>query len=516
MRVLHLLVAVGFVLASCAKQAPTNASAAADSPDVADVAVVTGLPDQTAGADAGGAANAEDISIVADVGDAAIAAAVDSVGAPADAGAPKPDVSATDGLQKPDTGDTISLPPNWFVDPKKQPRAQHMTWQHDPATTVTISWAVDWTDMTTYLPKAWVVSAAAASADPEKTLPMLPSYVYTGTGKAYPTLAGDTPIDDVLHVTCSVEVTGLKPETLYYYRVGTWDSIKNGEFVQPNLSELGHFRTTAAKGKVVPFQVVLAGDSRGGMDNIAKNMDKFSKIDAAMWFFNGDFTTAGLQDQWDSWITVMQPVMRYRVLMPVQGNHEIFANLYYEQFALPVEPLLPELYKEHAWAVNVSNVHFVGFDSNDVSSVQEQLPWLEADLKAAQADKDIEWTIVMAHHPAYSSSNHGSTDYLRKYVVPLCEKYGVDLVFSGHDHDYERTKPIKGEKVVAAAEGIYYIVAGGFFSPPYANGKNWWTEISAHGDLYNYVVLAINGKKIELKAYSGDSKTLIDSLTISH
>lgn len=366
------------------------------------------------------------------------------------------------------------------------------------------------------LAKAWVVPAAAASADPEKMLPMLPSYVYTGIGKAYPTLVGDVPFDDVLHVTLSVEVSGLQPETLYYYRVGTWDSIKNGQFVQPNLSELGHFRTTAAKGQVVPFQVVLAGDSRGGIDNIAKNMDKFSKIDAAMWFFNGDFTTAGIQDQWDSWITVMQPVMRYRVLMPVQGNHEIFANLYYEQFALPIEPLLPELYKEHAWAVNVSNVHFVGFDSNDVSSVQAQLPWLEADLKAAQADKDIEWTIVMAHHPAYSSSTHGSTDYLRKYLVPLCDKYGVDLVFSGHDHDYERTKPLKGEKVVAAADGIYYVVAGGFFSPPYANGKNWWTDVSAHGDLYNYVVLSINGKKIELKAYSGDSKTLIDSLTITH
>ena len=92
------------------------------------------------------------------------------------------------------------------------------------------------------------------------------------------------------------------------------------------------------------------------------------------------------------------------------------------------------------------NVRFFALDSNLVD--RKQLEWLEATLKDAKED----WKICYFHHPLYSNaSRHGSSVDLRVLLEPLFVKYGVNVVFSGHDHVYERLKPQKG---------IYYFVSG--------------------------------------------------------
>ncbi len=78
----------------------------------------------------------------------------------------------------------------------------------------------------------------------------------------------------------------------------------------------------------------------------------------------------------------------------------------------------------------------------------KQLQWVDNELKGARDD----WKIVYFHHPLYSSGGrHGSEVDLRVTLEPLFVKYGVNVVYSGHDHIYERIKPQKG---------IYYFVAG--------------------------------------------------------
>jgi acid phosphatase len=62
-----------------------------------------------------------------------------------------------------------------------------------------------------------------------------------------------------------------------------------------------------------------------------------------------------------------------------------------------------------------------------------QLAWLEAALKASTAP----WKIVIAHHPVYSGGQHGDTPYIIKNILPLLEKYGVQVWFNGHDHDLQ-------------------------------------------------------------------------------
>ena len=78
---------------------------------------------------------------------------------------------------------------------------------------------------------------------------------------------------------------------------------------------------------------------------------------------------------------------------------------------------------------------------------REQLAWLERTLAAATEP----WRIVALHHPPYSAGWHGSSIDVRRAFQPLLDRFGVTLVLAGHDHDYQRSKPI---------HGVIYIVSG--------------------------------------------------------
>src|SRR6185295_12814762 len=93
-----------------------------------------------------------------------------------------------------------------------------------------------------------------------------------------------------------------------------------------------------------------------------------------------------------------------------------------------------------------SGVRFFSLDSNYLDKVQ--LEWLEKQLAASGSD----WKIMFFHHPIYSSGEkHGSNVELRGALEPLFIKYGVDVVFAGHEHFYERIK---------LQEGIQYFIVG--------------------------------------------------------
>jgi len=78
----------------------------------------------------------------------------------------------------------------------------------------------------------------------------------------------------------------------------------------------------------------------------------------------------------------------------------------------------------------------------------EQLAWLEETL----ATTDATWKLAALHHPPYSGGFQGSNAAAREAFVPPFERYGVQIVFSGHEHDYQRTDPING---------VTYVVSGG-------------------------------------------------------
>jgi hypothetical protein len=147
-------------------------------------------------------------------------------------------------------------------------------------------------------------------------------------------------------------------------------------------------------------------------------------------------------------------------------------------------------------------VRFYALDSNYMD--KPQLDWLEKELAASGSD----WKICFFHHPIYSSGgSHGSDLQLRTLLEPLFLKYGVDAVFAGHEHFYERIKPQKG---------IYYWVcgAGGSLRKNNIDRGTGLTEVGFDTD-YSFMLVEIDGADMYFQALSRTGQT-IDSGVVHH
>jgi predicted phosphodiesterase len=121
----------------------------------------------------------------------------------------------------------------------------------------------------------------------------------------------------------------------------------------------------------------------------------------------------------------------------VLGNHDKPNERLYKPFNMDGQQF---------YTFKKSNVRFFALDTNDMNP--RQLAWLEKELQNSGSD----WKICYFHHPLYSSgATHGSSTELRLVLEPLFVKYGVQVVFAGHEHIYERINPQKG---------IYYFTEG--------------------------------------------------------
>jgi 3',5'-cyclic AMP phosphodiesterase CpdA len=119
------------------------------------------------------------------------------------------------------------------------------------------------------------------------------------------------------------------------------------------------------------------------------------------------------------------------------GNHDNQENRFYKPW---------NMNGERFYSFEKGNVRFFVLDTDYLDQPQRQ--WIERQLQGSRDD----WKIVYFHHPLYSSARaHGSQTDLQLILEPIFVKYGVNVVFQGHDHTYERIKPQKG---------IYYFVEG--------------------------------------------------------
>ena len=120
------------------------------------------------------------------------------------------------------------------------------------------------------------------------------------------------------------------------------------------------------------------------------------------------------------------------------GNHDDPNQRFYKPF---------NMNGERYYTFTKGKIDFFVLDSNYMD--RKQLDWFERAIKGSKSD----WKMAYFHHPLYSSgAAHGSEADLRTLLEPLFIKYGMDVVFAGHEHFYERVKPQKG---------IYYFTCGG-------------------------------------------------------
>ena len=168
---------------------------------------------------------------------------------------------------------------------------------------------------------------------------------------------------------------------------------------------------------------------------------------------SGDISYAdGNQNVWDDWFSTQQESMASIPWVTTVGNHENEPAVGFEAYEHRFDSD-GVIESETFWfSRNIPGVHLVFMSTeHDYTPGSVQYNWLQNDLQAANtpdARNDKPFIIVIGHKPMYSSNDyHGSEVELRDALEALYVENGVNLVIAGHDHFYERTWPVNGEKV---------------------------------------------------------------------
>jgi UDP-2,3-diacylglucosamine pyrophosphatase LpxH len=191
--------------------------------------------------------------------------------------------------------------------------------------------------------------------------------------------------------------------------------------------------------------------------------------------------------------TVFQPfgmVLRDGTrLLAILGNHDIAGGRGLEHIRGLGMPW-------RWWTVAIGDVRIVGLDSNLVSS-DAQMRFLQETLESATET----WKIVAIHESPYSAGYQGSNLEVRDRFVPIFERYGVQLVLSGHDHDYQRSRQIRG---------VTYVVSG---AGGRTRGTGEDTFTAASWSVLSFIDIAVFEDRLELRAVTQDDRWF-DSVTI--
>ena len=160
------------------------------------------------------------------------------------------------------------------------------------------------------------------------------------------------------------------------------------------------------------------------------------------------------------------------------GNHDLSANRHY---------LLWNMQGRRYYTFAKQNVRFFVLDSNRLD--RSQLSWFEQTLRAS-TDR---WRICILHHPLYSDGvKHGPDLELRVMLEPLLVQYGIDVVFSGHDHVYQRLKPQKG---------VHYFVTGPAGQEPRELRPSDATAAAFDRD-YSFMIIEVTGDELRFQTVS--------------
>ena len=220
--------------------------------------------------------------------------------------------------------------------------------------------------------------------------------------------------------------------------------------------------------KTFPFtRALMLGDNLYGRNNVAAYRNKFERPYAPL-------LEAG--------------VKFYASL----GNHDDAAQRFYAPFNMD---------RQRYYSHSEGDVRFFALDSTYMSP--EQVRWVGDELSKSTH----KWKIAYMHHPMYSSGErHGPTPPLRAALEPLFAKHGVDVVFAGHEHFYERMRP---------QGGITYVIQGGSANLRRGNIRRN-SEITAKGfdTDRSFTLVEIAGDQMYLETISRLG-AIVDSVVIT-
>jgi 3',5'-cyclic AMP phosphodiesterase CpdA len=252
----------------------------------------------------------------------------------------------------------------------------------------------------------------------------------------------------------AVELTG-SPDAVRFAVIGDNGTGEQAQYEVGRQMAVAHGR--------FPFEFVLMlGDNMYGRQQPEDFRDKFERPYAAL-------LAAG--------------VTFYATL----GNHDDQGNRFYKPF---------HMNNERYYTVTKGDVTFFVFDTNLMDA--DQVAWIEEVLSASRTP----WKVCVFHHPLYSNARrHGSNVELRVLLEPLLVKAGVTVVFSGHDHVYERLKPQKG---------ITYFVQGASGQLRRGDIKQSQNTAAAYDADHSFMLVEIAGTQLRFQTI-GRTGRVVDS-----
>jgi Calcineurin-like phosphoesterase/Purple acid Phosphatase, N-terminal domain len=350
------------------------------------------------------------------------------------------------------------------------PEQVHLTWGDDPSSSVFVSWA---SPAQAINPRVILQRASAENR------------IIHAIQRAYTDgLNGQTVF------TYHAVLEGLPPASKFDYEVTADNDRHRAQPFKATFQTAprgrARFRWTSYGDLATPITSWALSSPQSGF--AVQAVERFEPLFHLM---NGDLCYANLNPAaqpavWADFGHNVQVSAAFRPWMPCPGNHEIefgngpqgfnsylaryslphngtsFAGLWYRfqvgsavfislsaddviyqdsgAFVGGPEPLRPAASTGNAPIQPGTSLYIRGYSNG------AQTRWLEETLAAASKDDSVDWIIVQMHQDALSSSKNGngSDKGIRETWLPLFDRYGVDLVLCGHDHDYERSWPVKG------------------------------------------------------------------------
>lgn len=292
-------------------------------------------------------------------------------------------------------------------------------------------------------------------------------------------IAAEAPVDDA-HGQVDVAVEDLAPGTAYVYRV----IVQTGTDIAT--SPVGRFRTQPPSGEAITFAVLSdtqwqwegANRLRVIGDAVAFDSARSGGFDFVL--HAGDLVETPNAFYWEPWFDSFESMLLAAPFIPVLGNHEKNSLSYYNAFSHPAGAGQND---ERWWTLRWGDVVIVGLDTsaNRPDRIQQQQDYARAELGGPER-----WKFVIFHHPIYSSdAYHGSGYGFEKIFHPIFVEAGVDMVFNGHAHNYERIEK----------DGIVYLILGGGGAVPRPlastrvdgsvvaiENKNFYARVAVAGD----------------------------------
>ena len=270
--------------------------------------------------------------------------------------------------------------------------------------------------------------------------------------------------DNSLTTEHIVTLTGLTANTLYYYNIGSSTQILQGDVNN-------YFKTMPVAGSIQKIRFLAMGDMGNNSTNQVNVRNAWQTFNGSNytdgWLLIGDnaYNNGTDVEYQTNFFNIYQgSLTKNHVLWPSPGNHD-YANSsarqadhfipYYDMFSLPKNGEAGGMASntEAFYSYNYGNIHFVALDSYGweagstrlYDTLGPQAVWLKQDL----ALNTQPWTVAYFHHPPYTKGSHNSDTEselinMRQKIVPILERYKVDLVLNGHSHSYERSYLING------------------------------------------------------------------------